>query len=179
MLNLKQKTINKIYKKWAPGYGSPQQGQARRRCIMPIVRWDPFSDVVQFRDEVGRWFDALDKKGEGKKATVWAPDVDIKETDHDVQLKADLPGMKKEDIDISVDDDQLIIKGERKYEKEEKDKDFVRIERSYGSFYRSFNIGVPVKADKIKASYKDGVLDIVIPKAEVKKPKKIEVKVEE
>jgi HSP20 family protein len=179
MLNLKQKTINKIYKKWAPGYGSPQQGQARRRCIMPIVRWDPFSDVVQFRDEVGRWFDALDKKGEGKKATVWAPDVDIKETDHDVQLKADLPGMKKEDIDISLDDDQLIIKGERKYEKEEKDKDFVRIERSYGSFYRSFNIGVPVKADKIKASYKDGVLDIVIPKAEVKKPKKIEVKVEE
>jgi len=87
--------------------------------------------------------------------------------------------MKKEDIDISLDDDQLIIKGERKYEKEEKDKDFVRIERSYGSFYRSFNIGVPVKADKIKASYKDGVLDIVIPKAEVKKPKKIEVKVEE
>jgi len=78
-----------------------------------------------------------------------------------------------------VDDDQLIIKGERKYEKEEKDKDFVRIERSYGSFYRSFNIGVPVKADKIKASYKDGVLAIVIPKAEVKKPKKIEVKVEE
>ena len=141
---------------------------------MPIVRWDPFSDMVQFRDEVGRWFDALDKKGEGKKAAVWAPDVDIKETDHDVQLKADIPGMKKEDIDISVDEDQLIIKGERKFEKEEKDKDFVRVERSYGSFYRSFNIGVPVKSDQIKASYKDGVLDVVIPKAEAKKPKKIE-----
>ena len=77
---------------------------------MPIVRWDPFSDMIQFRDEVGRWFDALDKRGEGKKTTVWAPDVDIKETDKDIQLRADLPGMKKEDIEISVDEDQLVIK---------------------------------------------------------------------
>ena len=145
---------------------------------MPIVRWDPFSDMVQFRDEVGRWFDTLDKRSEGEKATVWAPDVDIKETDKDIQLKADLPGMRKEDIDISVDEDQLIIKGEREYEKEEKDRDFVRVERSYGSFYRSFNIGVPVKADQIKAAYRDGVLEIVLPKAEAKKPKKIEVKVD-
>ena len=144
---------------------------------MPIVRWDPFSDMIQFRDEVGRWFDALEKKGEGKRTTVWAPDVDIKETDKDIQLRADLPGMKKEDIDISVDEDQLVIKGERKFEKEEKDKDFVRVERSYGSFYRSFNIGVPVKSDQIKASYKDGVLEVVLPKSEAKKPKKIEVEV--
>jgi HSP20 family protein len=144
---------------------------------MPIVRWDPFNDMIQFRDEVGRWFDALEKRSEGKRTTVWAPDVDIKETDKDVQLRADLPGMKKEDIDISVDEDQLVIKGERKFEKEEKDKDFVRVERSYGSFYRSFNIGVPVKSDQIKASYKDGVLEVVLPKAEAKKPKKIEVEV--
>jgi HSP20 family protein len=144
---------------------------------MPIVRWDPFSDMIQFRDEVGRWFDALEKRSEGKRTTVWAPDVDIKETDKDIQLRADLPGMKKEDIDISVDEDQLVIKGERKFEKEEKDKDFVRVERSYGSFYRSFNIGVPVKSDQIKASYKDGVLEVVLPKTEAKKPKKIEVEV--
>ena len=143
---------------------------------MPIVRWDPFSDMVQFRDEVGRWFDSLEKKKEGKGTTVWAPDVDIKETDQNIHIKADLPGMKKEAIDISVDEDQLIIRGERKVEKEEKDKDYVRIERSCGSFYRSFNIGVPVKSDQIEASYKDGVLEVVLPKAEARKPKKIEIK---
>ena len=143
---------------------------------MPIVRWDPFSDMVQFRDEVGRWFDSLEKKKEGKRTAAWAPDIDIKETDQNIQIKADLPGMKKEDINISVDEDQLIIRGERKIEKEEKDKDYVRVERSYGSFYRSFNIGVPVKSDQIEASYKDGVLEVVLPKAEAKKPKKIEIK---
>jgi len=142
---------------------------------MPIVRWDPFSDMIQFRDEVGRWFDALDKKSQGQKTAVWAPDVDIKETDKEIRIKADLPGMKKEDIDISVDEDQLVIKGERIEEEEKKDKDYVRIERSYGSFYRSFNIGVPVRSDQIKASYKEGVLELVLPKAEAKKPKKIEI----
>ncbi|MBM3704974.1 MAG: Hsp20/alpha crystallin family protein, partial [Actinobacteria bacterium] len=72
---------------------------------------------------------------------------------------------------------QLVIKGERKFEKEEKEKDYLRVERSYGSFYRSFDIGVPIKAEDVKASYSDGVLEITIPKAEVKKPKKIEIAV--
>ncbi len=141
---------------------------------MPIVRWDPFSDLVQMRDEIGRWFEGSEK-GREKRSAVWAPDVDIKETDQEVTLRADVPGMKLEDIDVSVEDDQLIIKGEREYEKEEKEKDFVRIERSYGSFYRSFNIGVPIKENEIKASYKDGVLEINVPKAEAKKPKKIQI----
>ena len=142
---------------------------------MPIVRWDPFSDMIQLRDEIGRWFEGVPERGKESKSTVWAPDVDIKETDKEVLIKADLPGMKLEDIDVSVDEDQLLIKGERKTEKEEKKKDYIRVERSYGSFYRSFNIGVPVKADEIKASYKNGVLEINLPKAEVKKPKKIEI----
>lgn len=142
---------------------------------MPIVRWDPFSDMVQLRDEIGRWFEGVTERDRGKKSAVWAPDVDIKETDKEILIKADLPGMKLEDIDVSVDDDQLVIKGERKEEKEEKEKGYIRVERSYGSFYRSFNIGVPVKADQIKANYKDGVLDINLPKAEAKKPKKIEI----
>ncbi len=141
---------------------------------MPIVRWDPFSDLVQLRDEIGRWFEGTEKTQE-KRSAVWAPEVDIKETDKEVTLRADLPGMKLEDIDVSVEENQLIIKGKRKYEKEEKEKDFVRLERSYGSFYRSFNIGVPIKEDKIKASYKDGVLEINVPKAEVKRPKKIQI----
>ena len=142
---------------------------------MPIARWDPFSDMVQLRDEIGRWFEGVSERGKDRKSVVWAPDVDIKENDKEVQIKADLPGMKLEDIDVSVDDNQLVIKGERKTEREEKEKDYIRVERSYGSFYRSFNIGVPVKADEIKASYKNGVLEINLPKAEVKKPKKIEI----
>lgn len=142
---------------------------------MPIVRWDPFSDMIQLRDEIGRWFEGVSENERGRKSAVWAPNVDIKETEKEVQIKADLPGMKLEDIDVSVDENQLIIKGERKTEKEEKEKDYIRVERSYGSFYRSFNIGVPVKADEIKASYKNGVLDINLPKADVKKPKKIEI----
>ncbi|MDD3629214.1 MAG: Hsp20/alpha crystallin family protein [Actinomycetota bacterium] len=143
---------------------------------MPIVRWDPFSDMLQLRDEIGRWFEggAIERE-KGRKSAIWAPDVDIKETDKEIQIKADLPGMKLEDIEVSVDDDQLIIQGERKEEKEEKEKGYIRVERNYGSFYRAFNIGVPVKADQIKATYKDGVLEITVPKAEAKKPKKIAI----
>ncbi len=142
---------------------------------MPVVRWDPFSDIVQLRDEIGGWFEGDAEKGKSKRSAIWAPDVDIKETDKEIQIKADLPGMKLEDIDVSVGEDQLIIKGDRKEEKEEKGKDYVRVERSYGSFYRSFNIGVPVKSDQIKATYKNGVLEITLPKTEAKKPKKIAI----
>jgi len=144
---------------------------------MPIVRWDPFSDMVQLRDEIGRWFEGITERDKStRKSTVWAPDVDIKETDKEILIKADLPGMKMEDIDVSVDEDQLVIKGERKEEKEEKDKDYVRVERNYGSFYRSFSIGVPVKSDQVGATYKNGVLEITLPKSEAKKPKKIAIK---
>jgi HSP20 family protein len=145
---------------------------------MPIVRWDPFSDIVHFSDEVGRWFDSLDRRKEDRSKGAWTPDVDIRETEKDIQIRADIPGMKKEDIDVSIDGEQLVIKGERKLEKEEKEKDYVRVERSYGSFYRSFDIGVPVKSDQVKASYNGGVLEVVIPKAEARKPKKIQVKAE-
>jgi len=144
--------------------------------IMPIVRWDPFRELVQLRDEIGRWFeDIAERDKEERRSAVWTPSVDIKETEKEVLIKADLPGVKMEDIEVSVDENQLVIKGERKFEKEEKEKDYLRIERSYGSFYRSFDIGVPIKADEVKAHYADGVLEITIPKAEVKKPKKVEI----
>lgn len=143
---------------------------------MPIVRWDPFREVVQMKDEIGRWFgDVTGREKEERRLAVWSPEVDIKETEKDVIVKADLPGIKMEDIDVSVDENQLVIKGERKFEKEEKDKDYIRVERSYGSFYRSFDVGVPIKADEVKAHYADGVLEITIPKAEVKQPKKVEI----
>ncbi|MBN1298219.1 MAG: Hsp20/alpha crystallin family protein [Actinobacteria bacterium] len=145
---------------------------------MPIVRWDPFRELFQTRDEIGRWFgDLSEREKDEKRSAVWAPSVDIKETETEVTVRADLPGIKMEDIDVSVDENQLIIKGERKFEKEEKEKDYIRVERSYGSFYRSFDIGVPIKSEEVKANYADGVLDITIPKAEVKKPKKVEIAV--
>jgi len=144
---------------------------------MPIVRWDPFRELVQMRDEIGRWFGDIERDKGEKRSAVWAPSVDIKENENEVLVKADLPGIKMEDIDVSIDENQLVIKGERKFEKEEKEKDYLRVERSYGSFYRSFDIGVPIKADEVKARYSDGVLEITVPKAEVKKPKKIEIAV--
>ena len=143
---------------------------------MPIVRWDPFREFAQMSDEIGRWFGETPERQKAEKGSVmWAPRVDIKETDKDVTVKADLPGIKMEDIDVSVDENQLVIKGERKLEKEEKEKDYIRVERSYGSFYRSFDVGVPIKADEVNASYDNGVLEITIPKAEVKKAKKVEI----
>ncbi|MBM3708852.1 MAG: Hsp20/alpha crystallin family protein [Actinobacteria bacterium] len=143
---------------------------------MPIVRWDPFRELVQMRDEIGRWFGDVSERERGeRKSAVWTPEVDIKETEKEVIVKADLPGIKMEDIDVSVDENQLVIKGERKFEKEEKEKDYIRVERSYGSFYRSFDVGVPIKADDVKAAYSEGVLEITIPKAEVKQPKKVAI----
>jgi HSP20 family protein len=139
---------------------------------MAIERWDPFRDAVRLRDDLNRWWPF---EGEARKIVPWSPDIDIKETEKEITFKADLPGMKMEDIDVSVDDSQVTISGERKFEKEEKGKDFVRTERSYGSFCRSFNTGVPIKEDKVKADYKDGVLNVVLPKAEARKPKKIKV----
>jgi HSP20 family protein len=142
---------------------------------MPIVRWDPFNELVELNDEIGRWWPATRRKGVGKQGA-WFPEVDIKEDEKQITLRADIPGMKMEDIDVSVDNSHVTISGERNMEKEEKGKDYTRIERSYGAFSRSFNVGVPIKEDEIKASYKSGVLEVILPKAEIKKAKKISVK---
>jgi HSP20 family protein len=155
------------------------RGSISKKSEMPVERWDPFRELAEFEDEIERWFEGVGRSlRRREQGAIWAPSVDIKETDKEIIVKADLPGMKKEDIEVSLDNNILTIKGEREFEKEEKEKDYVRVERSYGSFYRSFNIGVPVKEDEIKASYKDGVLEIVIPKAEVKEAKKVEIKAE-
>ncbi len=137
---------------------------------MPIVRWDPFGDMIRLNREFNRLWPS-----EKEEMVSWAPRTDIKETDKDIMVRMDVPGMKMEDIDVSVDNDMLTISGERKMEKEEKGKDFVRMERGYGSFCRSFYLGIPVKESEVKASYKNGVLEISLPKAEVKKAKKIKI----
>jgi len=106
---------------------------------------------------------------------VWYPSIDVSEDDKNVYLRADLPGMKKEEINISMEEDVLVIKGERKIEEEKKGKNHHIIERGYGSFQRSIQLGTAVEHDKINAKYKDGVLEVVLPKIEKEKPKKINI----
>ena len=148
---------------------------------MAIVRWRPFRDLVSIQDEMNRLFDdffgrplARTEWTEG----VWSPTVDVSEDKDNMIIKAEMPGMKKEDVKISIQDNVLTLKGEKKQEKEEKDKNYHRVERSYGSFCRSFQLPTSVKTDKIKANYRDGVLNITLPKTEEVKPKQIPISIE-
>jgi HSP20 family protein len=138
-----------------------------------ISRWDPFRDLSVLQDRINRIFNETTRPVEGSSRS-WAPVVDILETEGDLIVKAELPGMKREDIDIEITSEALTIKGDRKFDEEQKD-NYLRVERPYGPFQRSFTIGVPVDAGKVSATYQDGLLTVVIPKAEEVKPKKIEI----
>jgi len=109
--------------------------------------------------------------------SLWTPVVDIAEHDDDYIVKVELPGVNKDEVKITLESNILTIRGEKKQEKETKKENLHRVERSYGSFQRSFTLPTTVKSDKIDASYKDGILTIALPKAEEAKPKQIEVKV--
>jgi HSP20 family protein len=147
---------------------------------MTLVRWAPFRDLLNIQDEMNRMFNnafaRFPEKGEGS-AMLWAPLVDIVETDDEITVVAEIPGMKKEDVKISIQDDVLTLKGEKKQEKESNQKNFQRVERSYGVFERSFSLPSSIQSDKVKASYKDGLLTIHLPKAEEAKPKEISISV--
>jgi HSP20 family protein len=140
-----------------------------------------FRDLMTFQDRMNRLFDQNLSKAkyedEGLFGGAWAPAVDIHETDQAIVLKADLPGLDPKEVDIRVEDNTLYLKGERKMEQETKEENYHRIERSYGSFSRSFILPRTVSADKIAADYKNGVLNITMPKREESKPKQIRVNV--
>ncbi len=148
---------------------------------MAIVKYDPWRDVLSLRDEIDRLFEDFFPVRSGERrdyvADVWAPAVDIYETKDDVVVKAELPGMNKEDIKINIVDNSLVIEGEKKQEKEVKEENYYRVERRYGAFRRVIEIPVPVKTEGVEATYKDGVLEVKLPKKEEAKPKEIEVKV--
>ena len=149
---------------------------------MAIVRWDPFRDVMTLQDRMNRLFDqALSRTRtddeEGLTASMWSPAVDIFETPDSIVMKAELPGVSREHIDIQVRDNTLTLKGERKFEREVKDENYLRIERSYGAFQRAFSLSTVIQQDKIKAVFKDGVLEVTMPKAEEAKPKKLKIEV--
>lgn len=148
---------------------------------MSIVRWDPFRELEDMSDRLNRVFGrsnlASTKSNEALFSFDWTPSVDIAETAEAFEIRAELPDVKKEDVKVSVEDGELRISGERKQEKEEKGKKFHRVERSYGSFMRSFTLPENVDDSKLTAEYKDGLLNVRLPKTERAKPKAIAVKV--
>ncbi|MDI6701069.1 MAG: Hsp20/alpha crystallin family protein [bacterium] len=142
-----------------------------------IQKFSPFSELFDLRKEIDALFDDrfFGKMLQPYYESNWTPSMDISETDKEFFVTVELPGLKKEDINLSIDNNVLTIEGERKSEKEEKGKTFHRIERSYGKFYRSVTLPKKVDEDNIKASFKDGLLNITIPKVEKEKVKNIEI----
>lgn len=146
---------------------------------MVIVRWEPFRELVSTQDRLNRLFnDTFSRffdEGDGTSVRAWAPPVDVYETDQNVVLKAELPGVKPEEVEVRVEDHTLYLKGERKFEKEVKEEDYHHIERSYGNFVRTFPLPNSVNAEATKAEFKDGVLTLTLPKREEAKPKTIKI----
>ena len=147
-----------------------------------IIRWDPFRELDDLQNRLSTMFGRAPVKKEVERQEAlrvaeWAPLVDITEDAKEYLIKAELPDIKKEEVKINVQNDVLSISGERKYEKEEKDKKFHRIERAYGSFLRSFTIPEDADPEKVSAEFENGLLRVHIPKTERSKPKSIEVKV--
>jgi HSP20 family protein len=148
---------------------------------MTLVRWDPFRELEDMSDRLNRVISRPTlPRTSGKETMVvadWVPSVDVSETEGEYQIKAEIPDVKKEDVKVTVENGVLTIQGERRQEKEEKGKKYHRVECSYGSFVRSFTLPDLVDEEKVKAEFKDGVLNLKLPKSEKAKPKAIEVKV--
>ncbi len=142
-----------------------------------LNRWEPFRSNLGVESQVNRIFNELFDRSQESNLTTWAPAVDIFEGQNELVVKADLPDIKPEELDIRVENNILTIRGERKFEKKVDEKNYLRVERSYGSFARSFSLANTVNAEAIKADYKDGVLTLTIPKREEAKPKQIKVNV--
>jgi len=146
---------------------------------MPIVKVDPFRELTAMQDRMARLFGDVYLRDEdtGVRGT-WTPAVDIFETEaHDLVLKAELPGMTREDIEVVVENSTLVLKGTKKFNADVKDENYRRIERTYGTFHRSFTLPNTVDASKVSADYKNGVLTVKLPFREEAKPRTINVEV--
>ena len=141
-----------------------------------LMTWDPIREMSTMREDMDRLFDSMLGRYPRERAqALWAPAIDVEETNEAMIVRAELPGMKREDIKVKVAEDTVTISGERKYEAEQKDRTFHRIERAYGSFQRSIVLPMSVQGDKAVAGYKSGVLELVLPKAERVKAREITV----
>jgi HSP20 family protein len=145
---------------------------------MAITRWDPFRDFSLLQDRMNRLFDDAGRgwrPEEPSATTTWSPAVDIFETENEIMVQAELPGVDRKDITLNLENNVLTLKGERRFEKETKQENYHRIERAYGAFSRSFSIPAIVNEEKIRADYKDGILKIALPKKDQIKPKQIKI----
>lgn len=146
-----------------------------------LVRWEPTRELASLRDRVDRLFGETFGRAwgdqEGLTSGAWIPPVDVFESEDHIVLKADLPDVNKDEVDISVQNNTLTIKGERKMEDEVKEKNFYRMERTYGAFTRSFTLPPTIDSERIDANFNNGVLTLTLPKREESKPKQIKVKV--
>lgn len=143
-----------------------------------LNQWEPFRGSNTIESQLNRAFSELfGRNNQESNLTTWAPAVDIFENEHELVVKADLPDVKPEELDIRVENNILTIRGERKFEKKVDEKNYLRVERAYGSFARSFSLANTVNSEAINAGYKDGVLTLTIPKREEAKPKQIKVNV--
>jgi HSP20 family protein len=145
-----------------------------------ITRWDPFREFSTLQDRMNRLFrDSYGPEGreESLTTTTFAPPVDVYEDEHTVSLKIEVPGIDEKDIDVRIENNVLTVHGERKFEKDEKEENFRRVERQYGSFTRTFTLPTTVDAEKVSANYDKGILKIALPKKAEAKPKQIKVNV--
>jgi HSP20 family protein len=152
----------------------------KEKCMSTLTKWNPFRDLEDIQNRLSPWFGRIALRGGGDETmttSAWAPLVDITEDDKEYLIKVELPEIKREDVKVTVENGTLTISGERKFEKEEKDKKYHRVERAYGSFVRSFALPEGTDGSKVSADYKDGVLKVHLPKSEQVRPKSIEVKV--
>ena len=146
---------------------------------MSIIRYDPFRDLRSLQDEVNRLFSTSLSRSfgdEGIARGAWMPNVDIYENKDQIVLEAELPGMNREDFDLSIENNIITLHGERRFEKKDDGDNYHRVERAYGTFTRSFTLPQTVSADGAAAEYKNGVLRVTLPKREEVKARRIEVK---
>ncbi len=145
---------------------------------MPITRWDPFREVVALQNRLNSVFGNLNTESESPLTTAsFVPAVDVYEDEKKVVLKLEVPGIEEKDLDVRVENHTLTVKGERKFEKEEKEENFHRIERRFGSFYRAFTLPSTVDTENIDAKYETGVLKLELKKKPEAQPKQIKVNI--
>jgi HSP20 family protein len=153
----------------------------RWRPFVSMERWDPFRNMTDIQGEVNRLFDNFlgrpTAATNGPALRTWAPVLDMRETKDDLVLSFELPGVSEKDVSLSITGDLLTVRGERTLNRESKDESVHHVERIYGKFERSVQLPMPVQPERVKATYRDGILEVNLPKAEEVKPKAIKIEI--
>jgi HSP20 family protein len=144
--------------------------------VSSITRWDTYSGLSGLQEQVNRLFESsVSRRADHSALTTWAPAVDVFETENELVVKADLPDLNEKDIDVRVENNMLTVRGERRFDEKTAKENYLRVERTYGTFSRSFSLPNTVNNEAIMADYKNGVLTVTLPKREESKPKQVKV----